>query len=442
MRVRPVLSVLAWPLVLIALAGFWALAYQIHNHIRHQRTAEAGDSAPPKRAANAIIKLGAALAESHGLTDEAARAVQWTKRVAAYGRVVPNPRGLSEVRVAFAGTLRSTSDTPWPLLGARVKAGQVLGWLDIRVGPQERLDLLTRLNEARFKERGSEELVRLQQERVDRFRAAGAGVSQAELDSALTQLTEARTQLATARAAVKEWQDALTAIDQHAQRKATTWSQPLTAPADGEITELAGRPGMTVEPGGVVARCVDFRFALLRLEVPPEVVADGPPAHVELFANSAVPLALEGATNNPDPRSESPSFPGRLVGAAPQVEVNSQFAAYWYEVDTAGGKANEDRLRPSNWRPGLFVKALVPVPQAGSRSAVAVPATSLLYHQGRALVYVRISPGRFERREVRILGRDNGSWVLASGVQAGERVVSQRAQVLLSEEFRGEADND
>jgi hypothetical protein len=72
-----------------------------------------------------------------------------------------------------------------------------------------------------------------------------------------------------------------------------------------------------------------------------------------------------------------------------------------------------------------------------------VPSAALLYHQGRALVYVRLSPGRYERREVQVLGRDGERWVLAPGeVQAGEPVVCKRAQVLLSEEFRGEMDND
>jgi hypothetical protein len=76
------------------------------------------------------------------------------------------------------------------------------------------------------------------------------------------------------------------------------------------------------------------------------------------------------------------------------------------------------------------------------RHAVVIPATALLYHQGRALVYVRIAPGKFERREVQVLGRAASCWVLASGVAPGEFVVSRRAQVLLSEEFRSAADND
>jgi hypothetical protein len=51
-----------------------------------------------------------------------------------YGRVVPNPRATAEVRAAFAGTLRARPGA-WPALGAWATAGQVLGWVDIRVGP-------------------------------------------------------------------------------------------------------------------------------------------------------------------------------------------------------------------------------------------------------------------------------------------------------------------
>jgi multidrug efflux pump subunit AcrA (membrane-fusion protein) len=124
------------------------------------------------------------------------------------------------------------------------------------------------------------------------------------------------------------------------------------------------------------------------------------------------------------------------------VEVNSQFAAYWYEVDTRPSTAAAGGNGANLWRPGLFVKGLVKVAGAEARRAVSVAETSLLYHEGRALVYVRIGPGRYERREVQVLGRDQGRWVLGSGVEVGEPVVVRRAQVLLSEEFRGEADLD
>jgi hypothetical protein len=65
------------------------------------------------------------------------------------------------------------------------------------------------------------------------------------------------------------------------------------------------------------------------------------------------------------------------------------------------------------------------------------------------LVYVRVKPGAYERREVRLLGREGDSWALAarqtsarSGLEPGEVVVQRGAQVLLSEEFRGDVDAD
>jgi biotin carboxyl carrier protein len=436
MRARRVLSLLLWPVGLALVAGLIAGAYAVRESVVARRAAEAkDDEPPPKRAANAIIKLGAEFAEAQGIKDEPAVAVAWERRATAFGRVVPNPRGTAEIRAAFAGTVRTAPDKGWPALGARVGAGKVLGYVDVRFGPQERLDLLSKLTDARAKAKGADDLVRLHQERLDRLQGAGSGISQSELDTARTALAEARTQLATAKAVEKEWQDALDAIDRPGGRKDGTWSQPLTAPLEGEVVELTARPGTSVEPGAVIARVVDFRVALVRLELPPESLTAGPPPDVELFAVDPSPPAFVGAPNQPAPAPGTPTRRGRLTGTAPQIEVASQFAAYWYEVENPPDSK-------ATWRPGLFVKALVKVPETKPRSAIEVPEGALLYHQGRALVYVRIGPGRFERREVQVLGHDQTRWVLASGVEAGERVVSQRAQVLLSEEFRTEADND
>lgn len=439
-------SVLKWVLALAVLGGLLAAGYLVHGLMRDRRGLDAGgDSAlEKKRADNSVVKLGAELAESHGIKDEAAQAVDWQPRVLVYGRVVPNPKATAEIRAPFAGMLRAGSGGAWPALGARVEAGDVLGWLDIRVGPQERLDLVSKLTEARAKLQGAEEVLRIRQERVQRFQVvAGPGaVSRADLDPALEQLAEARTQVATAKAAVRQWEDALAEISRQGDRKDTAWSQPLKAPAAGEVTELAGRPGTAVEAGALVARVVDFRRVLVRVDMPARVLAAGPPAAVELVASAEEPPALAGTSNRPEPGPAVVPVRAVLAGAAPQVEPSSQFAGYWYEVDISSAYPSEKAAAGGVWRPGLFLKAWVKVPEAKPRRAVAVPETALLYHQGRALVYVRIAPGKFERREVQVLGREGGRWVLASGVTAGEPVVSRRAQVLLSEEFRSAADND
>src|SRR5262245_35980035 len=166
------LGLLKWPLALAVVVGLLALAYLVHGQMQRQRAAEeeAEKGQAPRRVENRVIKLGTALARAHGLEDEPAQAVPWYERVAVPGRGVPNPRATAEVRAPFAGTLRAEAGVRWPAPGQPVRAGQVLGRLDVRVGPQERLDLQAKLTEARARQQGAEEVQKVQQERVDRLR--------------------------------------------------------------------------------------------------------------------------------------------------------------------------------------------------------------------------------------------------------------------------------
>src|SRR5262249_26410368 len=126
------------------------------------------------------------------------------------------------------------------------------------------------------------------------------------------------------------------------------------------------------------------------------------------------------------------------------VDPGSQFAGYYYQVSLnhASSPSAEVRAGGVLWRPNLSVKAFLPARDSKTRDAVSVAKTALLYHQGRALVYVQLEPGKFERREVQVLGEQDNRWVLASGVKDKELVVSRQAELLLSEEFRVDVDND
>ena len=95
-----------------------------------------------------------------------------------------------------------------------------------------------------------------------------------------------------------------------------------------------------------------------------------------------------------------------------------------------------------SWRPGRFVTALVRLPNAPKQPVVAVPISAVLTHQGRHLVYVKKAPGEYQRREVHLLGREGGQAILAAGVRPDEAVVVRQAQLLLSQEFRSEAEAD
>lgn len=438
-------KVITWLIVLAALGGAFMGAYLVNDRVRLRKAAEAEQNKldVPKRANNGIVKLGAKLAESHGIKDGPAQAISWQPRLTVYGRVVPNPQATIEVRAPFAGTLRTNDHMPWPWPGQWVKAGQMLGRMDIRIGPQERLDFQAKLNEARLKLRGAEEVLKVQEERVDRLQKLGTGeiVSRKELDEAKVQLIEARTTRMIAEGAVETWQGALNMIDQAREKPISTWSLPLTAPTDGEVTELVARPGMMLESGGLIARVVDFRRPLVRLDLPPDALRAHPPETVDLLAASmaAPTLASKAKLSEPLP------VRAYLIGSAPQVDAASQYASYLYEVRPSsppGESISNGQLGGASWRPGLFVKAQITVASSKSQDAIAVPRPAVLFHQGRALVYVRIGPGRYERREVHLLGDNGFNLVLADGVNAGEPVVFLQAQVLLSEEFRGDVDND
>jgi hypothetical protein len=322
----------------------------------------------------------------------------------------------------------------------------VFGRIDIRASPQERLEIQAKLAEAKAKQSAADEVLRIQQERLERFLqevSISKAIARNEYDNAQILVAEARGQAAVAKAAIDLWQKALDMLEQRGDRQVGPWIESLTVPAEGEVVEVAARPDTAVEAGGLIARVVDFRRAWVRLELPPELLTAGPaPLQVDLYATQPAGQPL-GTTKPMD--SKRPAVPATLVGPAGQVDPASQLAAYWYEVGL--GKKDAAKGPDSvglNWRPGLFVQANVKASDAKPEQAVSVPRDALLFHMGRTIAYVRIGPGRYERREVSILGREGDRWVVAAGVAAGEPVVCRQAQVLLSEEFkpRNEMDND
>jgi multidrug efflux pump subunit AcrA (membrane-fusion protein) len=204
----------------------------------------------------------------------------------------------------------------------------------------------------------------------------------------------------------------------------------VKAPADGEVVETTARPGMAVEAGAILARIVDFHHPLARMDLPSAVLTTGPPATIELTMLPTSP----GQATLPSPRLSA-----ALLGPAAEVDPTSQLTRYWYE-STLGVESGT--TLPAAWRPGRFVSALVRVPGTPKRPAFAVPITAVLTHQGRHLVYVKESAGKYQRRGVRLLGQEGDRAILATGVRAGEAVVTRQAQVLLSEEFRSTAEED
>lgn len=460
---RRLIALLKWAVALGLTAALLLVVYRVHALTQAERDSEAeGEKVQTSRhTQDGIVTLDEDSVGRYQLATAPAVGVDWRQSVLVYGQVVPNPQATVEIHAPAASILRAADDADWPVSGRWVRKGQLLGWIDIRVGPQERLTLRDNLNSARLRKAGAAEVVRLRQERVKRLTKVTHSeiLPRQQLDDALVLLSEAQTLLAIADAGVALWEQAEAEIDRPNGNK-TFYSLPLIAPADGEITELAARPGAAIEAGGLVARLVDFRRPLVRLDIPPALLDAGAPRKVELFGISTSPSALSGVLSA---EVDGPFVPvvATLVGPAPQLDVTSQFVGYWYAVDSASfatspALPSDRRVGPDSdgpasavWRPGLRVTCSIAPASARRQPAIAVPQTAVLYHLGRPLVYVAVDPIRFQRREVRLLGRLDDRWILAAsdadplgGVAAGELVVCREAQVLLSEEFRGDEGED
>jgi hypothetical protein len=67
------------------------------------------------------------------------------------------------------------------------------------------------------------------------------------------------------------------------------------------------------------------------------------------------------------------------------------------------------------------------------------------WHLGQALVFVKVADQQFASRVVSAYSKTVGGYFVRSTLKAGEEVVSTGAQMLLSQEFKGQIpaeDND
>jgi hypothetical protein len=119
-----------------------------------------------------------------------------------------------------------------------------------------------------------------------------------------------------------------------------------------------------------------------------------------------------------------PAVGARVISPAPRTDPRIQGVSVLCVAPASPGML-----------PGITVDAQVPVgPEA---SGVVVPATAVVWWQGRAWVYVERKTGTFSRSEVATDVPVPGGWFVNAGVAAGERLVVRGAQMLLSEEGRG-----
>lgn len=111
-----------------------------------------------------------------------------------------------------------------------------------------------------------------------------------------------------------------------------------------------------------------------------------------------------------------------FVSSLPRVDPRIQAPSYLYATS-----ANHDLV------PGMNL--IVLLPQGAHARGALIPASAVVWWQGRAWVYVQRAGDAFIQREVPTDMPVGSGWFAASGFSEGEKLVIKGAQQLLSQEF-------
>jgi len=165
--------------------------------------------------------------------------------------------------------------------------------------------------------------------------------------------------------------------------------------------------GWIAENSRSLAELLQQRSYLAQVIFPPGEVAKPPGA-----------LSLSSPGNH--------LLPARLVGSLPQVNPQIQGVSFLYRVASQPGLAA-----------GMNLVVFVPVGPLLRGSVV--PETAVVWWQGKAWAYQETSNNTFARREVPTGNPlPSGYFVPGSAFAPNTKLVTAGAQALLSEEFRGQ----
>jgi cobalt-zinc-cadmium efflux system membrane fusion protein len=230
---------------------------------------------------------------------------------------------------------------------------------------------------------------------------------QKELDAVRAQLSIAEAKVASAKQhrqaylAAQQAQTSLTVQVQHYQVK---------APIDGEVSHVHVTRDEVVTRDKKLFEIDDPSRVRVELKVFEPDLADARDSTGAVFTFLGEPKALT-----------LEELKGRLVHVSHHIEAASRTAPVVFEIDNPG------RRIPF----GAFVEADILTKKSGRY--LAVPAEAVMDDQGKHVVFVMTGGEEFEKREVAVGVHDRGWIAIASGLKAGDRVVTTGAyQIKLS----------
>jgi hypothetical protein len=181
-----------------------------------------------------------------------------------------------------------------------------------------------------------------------------------------------------------------------------TWGETLAA-------ELIAQ-----QPSESLRRLLQHQDALLQVTLPFDYTEPKP--------GSTLAVSPAGARGK--------SIPARFVSASPQADPALQGKTYFYRAP-----ANELRT-------GMRVMIRMPSQDGKPTQGVIVPDNAVIWYGGQAWIYRKEGEDRFIRHAITTDNEIEGGWFNAGSLKPGELVVTQGAQLLLSEEFKYQITNE
>jgi biotin carboxyl carrier protein len=323
----------------------------------------------------------------------------------AYGHLEEDPSQSFVVRAPVSGNARKEAARDWPEVGQTIADRTVVGAIEPRLAPTDRITLGDRLSSAQADVESGDAALAVAQAALHRARILNAdekNVSDKAVQEAEARVAAEEARLAAANRSVTLLHSSLASMSAAAI--------PLEADRGGQVVEVMAHPGESVEAGQPILRVARFDRLLARVDVPAgDIVAANVPA-----AN-IVPLGYE-----------SRPIRAERVSLAAAVDPRTQGQAFLFRVPDPSFAL----------RPGLSVTAYLRLPGAPRRGVV-VPRAAVVRQSGRTWVYVQTALDEFARRELNLEDPAPEGWFTRS-LAAGTRVVTTGAQALLSEEFKSQ----
>jgi hypothetical protein len=352
-----------------------------------------------------VVKFDLETQRRMGLRIVSAIAITKRNEVAAYGHLEEDPSRVFVLRAPLAGTVQAAADRSWPEIGQSLADQSVIGAINPRLPPTDRITLNDRLVGAKSDIESSRMALQTAQTALERARTLNAdnkNVSDRAVEEAASRVAAEQARLSASSESARLIESSLASTHASALQ--------LELGRGGEIIEVLVHPGESVESGQPILRAIRFDRLL---------------AHVDVPAGETVTPNIAQATIVPLGHEDHP-IRGERIAFGASVDPKTEGQPFLFRIsDTA-----------LTLRPGLAVTAYLEIPGPVRRGALA-PRSAVLRQSGRTWVYVQTAENQFVRRPIVLEEPTTLGWFTRS-LLPGDRIVTVGAQTLLSEEFKSQ----